>query len=331
MRVDPDKLSQQLVRSLRGEQTQSAASKSLGFGSNVIYAWETGRRAPELSRLIRLAELSDSSIHRRLRAFFKSPAARLRSARLSTPRGVQFFIEELIGNSVRSEVAEKAGVDRTTLTRWLQGKTEPRVPEVLKLVDICTQRVLPFVECFSDPAQLEETRDAWNDLRAQAKLAYDFPWSHALLRALELDSYRTACTHDPEILARSLCLSPEKVTHYLSELEKAGQIVWRKTHYEAARILTVDTREDPEKDRALKAHWAKVSLNRLETGRPHPEAYFSYNLFAISEANFEKVRQLHLEYYNAVRSLVDTSETADRVVVMNAHLVPLGETQRDED
>jgi len=87
--------------------------------------------------------------------------------------------------------------------------------------------------------------------------------------------------------------------------------------------MAVDTRSDPEKNRALKRHWARVGLSRL--GAPHtsPDALFSFNLFATSEEAFQRIRQLHLDYYDRVRAIVDETQSTDRVVLMNLQLVPL--------
>ena len=87
-------------------------------------------------------------------------------------------------------------------------------------------------------------------------------------------------------------------------------------------MLTVDTRPNEEENRRLKLHWAAVGLQRLQAGAPQG-ALFSYNLFPIDARGFERIRRLHLEYYERMREIVAESSTADRVVLMNMQLVPL--------
>lgn len=319
--MDCAAISQELVKALRGEATQEQASRELGFTSNVFYPWESGRRAPEASRIFRLGELRGLPIGGRVRAFVEAETqARLR---LGTPRGVQWLVKRLLGEASQSHVAERVGVDRTTVGRWVQGKTEPRLPELLELVQVTTQRLLPFVGCFWDPGELDATREAWRDLEAQARLAYDEPFSHAILRALELDGYQRLPRHRDEFLAEQLGMSEEEVRQKLRALEQAGQIAWRGCRYELARVMTVDTRRDPEANKKLKLHWGRVSLERLRGDCFHERALFSYNLFAVPQSTFEQIRKLHLEYYEAVRALVDEAEGADQVVLLNAHLLPL--------
>jgi transcriptional regulator with XRE-family HTH domain len=321
--LDSDRISQELVRHLRGRRAQQALGKRLGFGSNVVHTWETGRRAPEAAQFFKLAQLCGVAVGPAVAGFFKNPPPELLRARLASPRGVQHLVTALVGGAVRAHLAERVGIDRTTLARWLAGKTGPRLPELLRLVDVTTQRLLPFVELFADPRALPSTRAVYEDLAAQQRLAYELPWSHALLRALELKQYAALPRHRPGFLAERLGLDAAEEERYLGALAAAGQIRWNGTHYELQRVLTVDTRTDAARDRGLKAHWAEVARTRFVREAAPEQALFSYNLFAVSEQTFQRIRQLHLDYYEAVRALVDESTDPERVVLMNAQLVPL--------
>jgi hypothetical protein len=50
---------------------------------------------------------------------------------------------------------------------------------------------------------------------------------------------------------------------------------------------------------------------------------FSYNLFAISERDYERLRELHLAYFRELRSIVAASQPAERVVLAHLSLLPL--------
>ncbi len=313
---------------LRGRHSQRAFSRTLGFESNVAYAWEHGRRFPEASTFFRAAERKDRRAKAKLLAFLQDYSDELEAARLSSPRTVQHLLLHLVGRGNRVALARRLGVDRTTLARWLQGKTEPRLPELLAVIEATTQRLLAFVELFADPAKLESTRAAHTDLLAQRELAYDLPWSHAILRALELEEYSALPTHRPGYLGDAIGLSAQQERRYLQKLKQAGQIRWDGTHYRVDRVLTVDTREDPIKNRQLKAHWANVGLSRIQDPQTSEESLFSFNLFAISEEAFQRVRALHLQYYDQVRAIIDESPRSDRVVLMNLQLIPLSHSKR---
>lgn len=314
----------QLLERLRGRRSQLQLSRKLGFTSNVIYTWESGRRFPEVSNFFRIAELARVPVKERLLGFLGNSARELKSLNVTSPRTVAWLVQLLTSAAHKNELAARLGVDRGTLSRWIKGQTEPRLPEFLMLIETATQRLLPFIELFVDPAQLEATRDTHADLVAQQKLAYELPWSHAVLRALELRAYRGTRRHETGLLAAQLGISLEDEQRYLSELERSKQIRWNGSHWELARVLTVDTREEPEKNRQLKSHWSAAALARLRSNSAPESALFSFNLFAVSSEGLQRIRELHLEYYDQVRSIIDQSSHADHVVLMNLQLVPLG-------
>lgn len=61
----------------------------------------------------------------------------------------------------------------------------------------------------------------------------------------------------------------------------------------------------------------------MRDGSAPPNALFSFNLFAINAADFEKIHRLRVEYYQRVRELIAASSDPDRVVLMNLQLCPL--------
>jgi hypothetical protein len=81
-----------------------------------------------------------------------------------------------------------------------------------------------------------------------------------------------------------------------------------------------DTRHYPEAGRMLKIWWARQALERLERNDP---GLFSYNLFAVSERDYERLRELHLAYFRELRSIVAASQPAERVVLAHLSLLPL--------
>src|SRR6186713_2122927 len=109
--MDYERLASELVRKLRGARSQPAISRRLGYQANVVYLWESGRRFPPASSLFRLASRSQLE-----------PAL-------------------LAPGTAASELARGAGVDRSTVARWLAGRTEPRLPVWLKLVDKVAHRL----------------------------------------------------------------------------------------------------------------------------------------------------------------------------------------------
>jgi transcriptional regulator with XRE-family HTH domain len=321
--LDTHALSCDLMRALRGARSQPAFSRELGFKSNAAYLWEHGRRHPEVSLFLKAALAAKPRLRAPLARFFDQPSDTFMAGRAHSPRNVMRLVQGLVGSSPKNDIAQQLGIDRTTLGRWCSGKTEPRLPQFLNLVQLMTQRMIEFVALFVDLSRLPSTRDLYSSLLKQRRLAYDLPLSHAVLRCLELEAYANDPGGGTALLARELGLSEPEVVSYLSQLEAAGLVVRRKGGYEVGTILTIDTREDAEQNARLKAFWAREALTRFEAGHAAQETLFSFNLFAVSEDAFQQIRKLHLAYYDQVRGIVESSPRSDRVVLMNLQLMPL--------
>jgi len=314
--MDHATASRELIRALRGRRSQAAMNRRLGYSSNVTHAWETGLRYPAATDLLRALEISG-----------RPPLALLKKLAPCSGRThaelVASWLEGLRRDRSQAELARRLRVNRNTVARWLLGTTEPRLPELLQYVEVTTQRVLDFIAAMVEPALVPSVARSARDLAAQRDLAYRMPWTHAVLRALELESYRALPRHEPGFIARRTGITREEEQQCLEELLRAKQIRREKGRFRVARVLAVDTQEDPQKNALLKQHWARVAVERLGPAGVPPEGLCSYNLFAIPESDLDEVRQAHLDYYARLRAIVAQSKHPTRVVLATLTLVPL--------
>jgi len=314
--MDYDLASRELVRALRGQRSQAAMGRRLKRTSNVLHAWETGSRYPRGSDLLQLLQLSG-----------RAPLAllnRFAPCRGASPRALcSSWLQGLVRDRSQAELSRALGVNRNTIARWLAGTTEPRLPQLLALVEATTQRLLDFLADAVGTEQLPSVAAAHADLQLQRGLAYSRPWSHAVLRVLELEAYRSLPRHEPGFIAARLGITLEEERACLSALLRAKQIRKHAGRFRVGRVLAVDTRQDPAGNLALKRHWFGVAQGELEHHGVAAGALASYNLFAISEADLERVRQAHLDYYERVRAIVAESQHPSRVVLTTIGLLPL--------
>ena len=319
-----ERLSAELLRELRGKRSQAALARQLGYRANVAHTWERGIRFPPAQVLFRLAVLN----RRPLQPLAEFAGCALSAEWAKGNRGASAtaaFLRALAGEAPLVELARSGGVDRSTVSRWMRGTTEPRIPELLRLIDAASHRLVEFIALLVDPDSLGTLRALSRDLLAQRRMAYSLPWSHAVLRALELDAYKSLPAHVPGVVAQAIGVDLDTEQVLLAELRAARLIRRQRGKWVLARVLTVDTRTHPEGDRRLKEHWAEVALDRLRrAGRPS-QALHSYNLFSVSHADFSRIRELHIEYFERVRRIIAESTVAERVVLTRQELIPLDE------
>jgi transcriptional regulator with XRE-family HTH domain len=314
--MDYELASRELVRALRGRHSQAALRRRLKRSSNVLHAWETGTRYPRASDLLQLLQLAGQAPLALLNRF--APCRGTSPHALSTS-----WLNGLVRDRSQSELARALGVNRNTIARWLAGTTEPRLPQLLAFVEATTQRLLDFLGEAAGPEPLPSLASTQADLQLQRSLAYSRPWSHAVLRVLELESYRSLPRHEPGFIAARLRITLDEEQQCLNALLRAKQIRKRAGRFRVRRVLSVDTRQDPAGNLALKRHWFGVAQSQLERHGVAADGLASYNLFAISEADLERVREAHLDYYERVRRIVAESKQPSRVVLTTIGLLPL--------
>jgi DNA-binding transcriptional regulator YiaG len=307
-------VTRELVVALRGARSQTALSRRLGYRTNVVYLWESGRRAPTGAAFLWLAHKVGVDVRGVLRGFASDDPG-LEPWR---PDALAAWLDRLRGRRSVADLARTLGRDRHAVRRWLGGETEPRLPELLELVEVCTTRGLDLVAEFADPAGLDSVAEPWRQLEAARRSARELPWTPAVLLALELGAYRALTAHEDGWIARRLALSVDDERACLDALAGAGQIRWDGARWEPVSVQAVDTRT-PERRSDTKRFWAGVARDRLGSGLS------SWNLFSVSEDDLARIQELQRQHYRAIRAIAVASPAAERLVLANQQLVALDE------
>lgn len=314
------KLASELVRAWRGRRSQPAFSKRLGYRSNVIYTWEAGRGFPTAAAALKAARRVGVDLEVALARFHRARPAWLDRVDPASREGVAEFLADLKGHTSIVDLAAYSGKSRFAIARWMKGETEPRLPDFLHLVECCSLRLVDYLEQLVDPSALPSLRARWERVSVARRLAYEAPWTQALLRALELEEYQSR-PHAPGWLASRLGVAREIEEEALRQLDRAGQIRWTGQRWEVVEVIALDTRADPRAALRAKGWWGQVALDRVAEGRRG----MVYNLFGVSSADLERLRELQRAYFNEVRTVVAQSEPVQHVALAAVLLVDLGD------
>ncbi|MDP2308784.1 MAG: DUF4423 domain-containing protein [Pseudomonadota bacterium] len=314
--MDHELLARELIRSLRGTRSQNAFSRRLGYRSNVVSTWESGRRWPTASETLRVAARAGVDLPAAFARFYRTAPEWLADGDYGSVEFVSRFLRDQKGQTATLVVATRAGVNRFSVARWLAGQSEPRLPDFLRMVEAVSLRLLDLLAVLVDPASLPAAREPWARREAQRSVAIEEPWTQAVLRVLEVGGLDGSVSG----VAARLRLPIDVVTRCLAALERAGQVRRSRGRWKPVEVVAVDTRRTEETARRLKGFWARVGLERLEAGG---EGAFAYNVFAVSEDQLRRLKELQDGYYRAVRSLVAEDAPAECVALLNLQLVRL--------
>ena len=304
--------SRELLREIRGKRSQVAFSRRLGYKSNVAADWEGGHRAPTATVLLYALERVGIDVSTGFETFHAGSAP-------AVEEGIDAWLRALQGSARQSEIARRFGVSRHRIRRWMSGEAEPRVPEFLGLIQALTGRAPDWVAAFVPIEEVPSLHGQFLAARAAARLIYDHPWSAAVRVLIDSDAYRADPTD--AFLAAALRLDPETLGATLDALLASGLARREGERLAPNSSFTADARASEEDQRRLKAHWARVAADRLED--PHEEDLVSMNLFAVSHADLEKVRQLQRAYFRELRSLVAASQPEEAAALVLMQLVSL--------
>lgn len=324
--MDYELIAVELLRSLRGKHSQAAFSRRLGYRSNMVSRWEARVAFPSAARLLGIVAQTRPRKAAPLHAFFARIPPSLVALAPTSAAAVAAFLTELRGKTPLLSIAGESGYNRYSVSRWLSGQAEPRLPCFLQLVDVMSRRLPDFLACCADPSTLGSVAADWQRLEAMREAAYSTPWSHAVLRALELPE--SARGHQIARLQERLGISRNLLDEALTALEKAHQIAKVRGKWRLRQVVSVNTAADRRRAHALKVSWTRVALERMAAGAP---GNFGYSVFAASKADLQRLREVHLEYVRAMQQIIAASKPGECVGLYCAQLLDLAATSNALD
>jgi len=314
--IDWQKGAAELVRELRGARTQKALSRALGYRSNVVFSWESGRDVPSLSVFIELL----AKVGRDPRAWLVDFGRGDVPEQLEDGASVAAFASSLNKGRSLKELAQALGRSRYVVSRWLSGKTEIPLPEFLHFVDVTTLSALDLVALLVNPASLAAMAPHYERLQAARQSAQEKPWSHAIVHMVELPSYRELLAHEVGWFASRLNIGLREEAQCLELLVQMGRLTFDGTRYQGTGSLSVDTRPDPDATRRLAAFWMHEGAERVlvsGSGR------FAFNAFGIGKKDLERLGELQGRYFAELRAIVADSPRTEAVAVATFQLFHL--------
>ncbi len=304
--MDWDLVAREVLRALRGERSQVAFSRRLGYRSNVAADWEGGRRFPNAARTLAAAARVGVDVLAAMDAFHPRTAAAWRTG------GLPAWLVALQGSTPRRDVAGRAGCTVPQVGRWLRGEADPPLPQLLALLDAMTGRAGDWVDALIGVERVPSLAEAVRNRTAVLRLVYQEPWAAAVLAALS-----TVRGDDPDgQVAAMLGLSTEKVARLIEVMVRGGAVVRSGDGLQVVG-LTVDVPPVADDIVRVRRHWVGVSLDRLAA--PAEGDRFSFNVCAVSRADLARIVELQSLYFRELRSIVAASSPAEVVALITMH------------
>jgi transcriptional regulator with XRE-family HTH domain len=319
MPIDFKQLTRELVRALRGTRSQPALSRRLGFKTNVVYFWESGRRQPSATQILELAARSHVDLGQAFRSLYpvKPPTWLREGEELHDQETVARFLSEVRGATPLVHLAELTGFSRFALARWIGGNAEPRAFEFFSVIHHSTHRLVDFLDPFTRSKPLESLSTERERVHAARRVAERFPMSQVLLRCLELSAGKRRRATS---FAERLGITRAQEAEMLALLEATGQIGNDGHGWQLLALSPLNMWLHQETAHLHRAFWADVARRRAPTAA---DGLCAYNVCGVSREGFDELRRLQREYLQKARALIEKSEPVERVALLQVNLVAL--------
>lgn len=106
----------------------------------------------------------------------------------------------------------------------------------------------------------------------------------------------------------------------LELLAQTNQIFSKRGRWEQRDVTALDTRRDAEAEHRVKHWWSRLALERLTQ---RDGGLLSYNVFAVSELDLQRIQELQLAYFRQMRGIIAQSTPSERVVLTSLAVVAL--------
>lgn len=314
-------VARQLVRAVRGKRSQVAFSRRLGYGGRPVADWEAGRRFPTPATLLRACVASGIDVEDAFRRFHPPCFHALGAA---DDAGIAAWLTELRASTPIIELAQRCGHPRFSVSRWLSGQSRPRLPQFLSLVEALTGRTSDLLAELVELSLVPALHAAHQREKAAKRLAFEEPWSAAIVRVIETEAYTALDNHRQGWIANVLKIDSGLEQRCLDKLTDAGLVnLDEATGKFVCSESTVDTHASEREMRQIKSHWARVGLARIEESDPETSNsgdVFSFNVISVSQEDLDHIRRLLRATYREIRSLVAASSPVEQVALVQLQL-----------
>src|SRR6478736_565823 len=311
-----DATASEFLRGLRGSRSQVQLARRLGYRGNPITDWERGERFPTAEEALRVASTVGVNVPAAFRRFASSTGTLAQRG-----RGFELarWLDALRGATTVTELSQRLGGSRFSVARWLSGAAKPRLPDFFRLLDAISGRLPEWVAELVAIDQVPSLVARFRAASAAKRLAFELPWTEAVLRILETSDYRKQRANRSAFIAGCLGVSAPEVERCIEQLQLAGVVEKRGAKYVVKGQMVVDTQGGKQALHGLKRHWSHVATERLQT--PREADFFAYNLISVSRADLERIREKLSSTFREIRSLVAASQPEEAAALINLQVV----------
>lgn len=251
-------LKKQILIQIRGLNTQTEISKSIGFSFNQVGKWESDAKRMKWIDFFDYCLFFNISIDKILRDILMSQTEDMRQT--SKVLNCLKTFHSLLSID---ELARKINCHPSVMRRWLSGKVEPDVEFVFMLINLRENLLSSFVEKIVDIKKIDVFHER-HEISHHYKEEFIDPILVSVWIAIRVNEYQKLEKHKDEVLAQLTGLTNEDVRFCLSQLIKMKILSFEDEKY---KIIGEYPFKHLYGEKAfvgkLRSYWSERSLTRF--------------------------------------------------------------------
>ena len=314
----------ELIRTLRGRRTQGQVSRKLGYKANQVYRWEAGVQAVGWKEFVAFCRICGVDLRAACVELLKFEGNPARSRELA---------RHFLGGLKVSKFARQTGVSRFKVARWLNGRSDFTLDEVLELIERTQNGLFDFVFHLTRGAGIPRFKAESATKRRYAELLKVHPWISVLRVCLDLAEYKRLPRHAKGFISAKTGIPVEREDDFIAQAVAAGALRWEDGKLRINNLGT-NVRGDHAVESARVRYWAEQAAEVFRVHGERSKSRFQLVIYSASDAAVARIREETLDFYTKLRAILaaDGSET-DRIQVLGLQLLDMddfGDLSRGE-
>lgn len=314
--IQYEDLAADLVRAVRGKRSQIQASRALGFSFNQIGKWESREKKILWLDFCRLNKACEGIVAQALRNLSLGYSGNEACA----------ILNEMKADRTATAFAKVVGYPRLQLTRWLNGKVEIPLADMLAIIQATRNGLTQFAKCFFVEQEQPQSLNSLANTPEDFKTYFKKPWT-ALLHLVIEHKDCPAAPLAAEFISSLIGVSVKKVTSALNELLAAEilEIDSEGSYKTVPGNILSSHRPD---GRMVQRHWAKCVSDAYES-LPQEEQlsltganFFTSLVIGVSPSTWNEIVKKYRTFLESVRQTIeqvdDSQQSEYKILVFQA-------------
>lgn len=214
----------ELLKLIRGENTQQEVNKHLGYNFNQMYRWESNVTKISWHEFVNLCNFCQCNIKLALKHISKNVLSQ-------NPLDLERFFEGLIGNMTILDFSKKIKIPRKSLNKWIKGESEPPLEDMLGIFHHQIGGLLPFCQELVDASRLNSIKIEYERYKIREQITLKYPVVSLILNYMHSINYKELKQLSPDHFRIIFSLGDEELEIFQA-LEASGVIEKRNSKYE---------------------------------------------------------------------------------------------------